>query len=187
MCIYVGMKGKYMDIAVKAVEFIDGNMLYYTYPQSMKFAMDSLIWMLAGIKMLSYRGWKEWDHGEGETGVRMYQFSVLWKDEIVADVSVAESEDGFKSLNYIRRYTDDVGKQPFGGTRLDLERVYEFLESRWFERGRPDVPQQLQYLGLSEYNPWEIVKKTHGVMFEDFIWVRFEGENLIWRDVKIRG
>ena len=39
---------------------------------------------------------------------------------------------------------------------------------------------------VSEYNPWEIVKKTHGVMFEDFIWVRFEGEALVWEDVKIR-
>lgn len=116
----------------------------------------------------------------------MYNFSVLWKNEVVAEVSVAEEPDGFKTLNYIRRYTDDVGKQPFGGSRLDLKRVYEFLENRWFERGRPDVLWQLEGLGLSEYNPWEIVKKTHGVMFEDFIWIRFEGEELTWEDVKIR-
>lgn len=116
----------------------------------------------------------------------MYNFSVLWKNEVVADVSITEEPDGFKTLNFIRRYTDDVGKQPFGGTRLDLPRVYEFLENRWFERGRPDVPWQLEGLGLTEYNPWEIVKKTHGVMFEDFIWVRFEGEKLVWEDVKIR-
>ena len=116
----------------------------------------------------------------------MYNFSVLWKNELVADVSISEDETGFKTLNYIRRYTEDVGKQPFGGIRLDLARVYEFLEGRWFERARPDVQEQLEYLGLSEYNPWEIVKKTHGVMFEDFIWVRFEGEALTWEDVKIR-
>ena len=116
----------------------------------------------------------------------MYNFSVLWKNEVVAEVSVTEDEKGFKTLNYIKRYTEDIAKQPFGGDRLDLPRVYEFLENRWFERARADVPEQLEYLGLTEYNPWEIVKKTHGVMFEDFIWIRFEGENITWEDVKIR-
>ncbi len=116
----------------------------------------------------------------------MYNFSVLWKNEVVADVSIAEAKDGLKTLRFIKRYSEDVGKQPFGGKRLNLERVYEFLENRWFESGRPDLAQQLEYLGLSEYNPWEIVKRTHGVMFEDFIWIRFEGETLVWEDVKIR-
>lgn len=116
----------------------------------------------------------------------MYNFSVLWKNEVTAEVSIKEDENGFKTLNYIKRYTDDIAKQPFGGTRINLARVYEFLEGRWFERDRPDVPEQLAYLGLTEYDPWEIVKKTHGVMFEDFIWVRFEGEKLTWDDVKIR-
>lgn len=116
----------------------------------------------------------------------LYNFSVLWKNEVVADVSIAEAEDGLKTLRFIKRYSEDVGKQPFGGKRLNLERVYEFLENRWFESGRPDLAQQLEYLGLSEYNPWEIVKRTHGVMFEDFIWIRFEGETLVWEDVKIR-
>ena len=79
----------------------------------------------------------------------MYNFSVLWKNEVVADVSVTEDEKGFKTLNYIKRYTEDIGKQPFGGDRLDLPRVYEFLENRWFEQARADVPEQLEYLGLT--------------------------------------
>jgi hypothetical protein len=110
----------------------------------------------------------------------------MWKDELVAEVSIEESHSGIKKLRYIKRYTDDVGKQPFGGVRQDIERVYQFLENRWFERSRPDISELLFHLGFEEYNPWEIVKKTHGVMFEDFIWVRFEGEKITWKDVKIR-
>ena len=74
----------------------------------------------------------------------MYNFSVLWKNEVTADVSIKEDASGFKTLNYIKRYTDDIAKQPFGGTRLDLARVYEFLEGRWFERERPDVLEALK-------------------------------------------
>jgi hypothetical protein len=46
----------------------------------------------------------------------------------------------------------------------------------------------LEDMGLSAYNPWEIVKITHGVMLEDFVWIRFDGEDLKWNDVKhVRG
>ena len=39
---------------------------------------------------------------------------------------------------------------------------------------------------LSEYNPYEIVKHTHGVSYNDFIWFRFLGEKLTSKDVLVR-
>ena len=39
---------------------------------------------------------------------------------------------------------------------------------------------------LSEYNPYEIVKHTHGVSYNDFIWFRFPGEKLTSKDVLVR-
>lgn len=39
---------------------------------------------------------------------------------------------------------------------------------------------------MENNNPWEWVRISHGVMFDDFLWIRFPGENLTWEDVKIR-
>ena len=46
------------------------------------------------------------------------------------------------------------------------------------EKERPDIMEILKNIGLSEYNPYEIVKHTHGVSYNDFIWFRFPGEKL---------
>ena len=32
----------------------------------------------------------------------------------------------------------------------------------------------------------EILKKTHGVSFDDFFWVKFNNENITWDEVRIR-
>jgi hypothetical protein len=48
------------------------------------------------------------------------------------------------------------------------------------------APEYLETLGLTAYDPWKIVEITHGVMWEDFLWIKFPGETLSWEDVKIR-
>lgn len=52
-----------------------------------------------------------------------------------------------------------------------------------------DMSRELLRLGgLSFYDPYQIVQKTHGVMVDDCYWIRFDGENLTWEDVKhLRG
>lgn len=109
-------------------------------------------------------------------------FYVMWKDEKTAEVEISEDRKDVR----ITKYSDDISKMPFGGDKLDLERVYNFIEGRYFERGRPDIMERLEDIGLTEYNPWEIIKKTHGVMWEDYLWVKFDGEELTWEDVKAR-
>lgn len=52
---------------------------------------------------------------------------------------------------------------------------------------RHQLEEYLKDLGLVEYNPYEIVKITHGVMWEDFIWFKFPNENITCEDIKIRG
>ncbi len=68
-------------------------------------------------------------------------------------------------------------------TRYQLNRI---LELRCFEKGRADIPQILDRLGLNEYNPQELIRKTHGVSHNDYIWFRFPGEKLTAKDVLVR-
>ena len=112
----------------------------------------------------------------------IYNFSVLFKDEVVADVHM----DTDKNESSIKRYQLSP-KQPFMCDRQDIPYIFMFLESRCFDNGRPDLPDILEAHGMTENNPYEWNRKTHGVMYNNFWWLRFPGEHLQWDDVKVRG
>ncbi len=70
-----------------------------------------------------------------------------------------------------------------GRTRYQLGRI---LELRCWDKQRSDITEILAHLGLKEYNPYEIVRKTHGVSYNDYIWFRFPGEKRTSKDVLVR-
>ncbi len=109
-------------------------------------------------------------------------FTVMYMNEPVAVVELSEDK---KKVD-IQKLVPDSIKQPFSGSKLDLERVYNFLKGRCYEDGRSDLKEILNQAGLTYNNPWEWVKITHGVTYEDLFWVRFLGESLTWEDVKVR-
>ncbi|MCD8014525.1 MAG: hypothetical protein LUG99_15385 [Lachnospiraceae bacterium] len=110
-----------------------------------------------------------------------FAFTVMNKNKKIADVSIVNNE-----VN-VKKYSMQADEQPFYGGPMDLERIYRFLESRCMDRNRDCLEEYLNWLGLDEYNPYDIVKKTHGVMWEDFFWLKFPGETITWKDVRIRG
>jgi len=107
----------------------------------------------------------------------------MYRDEIASIVDVPEYGNDIK----VEKVIDRAPIQPFYGGRVDRERIYQFFQRRCFEESRSDREEILEALGLDEYNPYEIVRKTHGATYDDFLRVRFEGEeHLRWKDVKIR-
>lgn len=109
-----------------------------------------------------------------------FSFEVYWKDEITARVCVR------KKKVLVTRFTDNPGKQLFAAKEMTRYQLGKIFEMRCWEKERPDINDILRHLGLSEYNPYEIVKKTHGVSYNDFIWFRFPGEELTSKDVLVR-
>lgn len=112
--------------------------------------------------------------------VEDYSFEVLWEDEITAKVVV----EGAKVK--VTRYIEHPVKQLFASDVMTRYQLNQILELRCWERGRPDIYEILERLGLKGYNPYEIVKRTHGVSWNDYIWFRFPGENLTSKDVLVR-
>ncbi len=86
----------------------------------------------------------------------------------------------------VSRFSDNPGRQLFAEKKMTRYQLGKILELRCFEKGRPDIDEILKHLGLKEYNPYEIVRKTHGVSHNDFIWFRFPGENITSKDVLVR-
>lgn len=109
-----------------------------------------------------------------------YSFEVYWKNEITARVYVHRSEA------IISRFVEHPVKQLFAKNRMTRDQINRVLELRCWDRGRPDLPELLQSIGLTEFNPQEIVRRTHGVTWNDFIWFRFPGENITCKDVLLR-
>jgi len=109
-------------------------------------------------------------------------FDYMNKDVVCSHVEVDLTTKEIKCEDF----TDIKPHLVFAKRPHTIENLNFFFESRCFPRGRKDEKDLLQYLGLMQYNPLDIVRKTHGAMYKDFCWIRFEGETLQWKDVNVR-
>lgn len=109
-----------------------------------------------------------------------YSFEVMWKDELSARVSVKGNRV------HVSRYIIHPVKQIFCSDSITRDQLNEILKLRCFEEDRSDTPEKLKHLGLTGYRPLDIVRKTHGVSYNDYLWIRFPGEMLCAKDVLVR-
>ena len=72
-------------------------------------------------------------------------------------------------------HTKNIVKTAFGENGIpnwdDFER---FLEERCMPKSRAGIREYLETIGVDEYNPIEIIKKTKGRMAEDKQWLELE-------------
>ena len=105
-------------------------------------------------------------------------FDYMRRDDVMAHVTV--SFDGISVINY----TDSILNRPFGSNIKPTIRDVECLfEERCFPQGRGDMRDMILHLPTG-YDTLAILEETHGVLVDDYFWIRFEGEKLTWDDVK---
>ncbi len=115
-------------------------------------------------------------------------YHIMYMDTPVADVIM----DGNGLVSRIVKYVPDSPMQPIWGDTGNMSksaltnRFYVFLKSRCYEDSRADLPEILRQAGLESNNPYEWVRVSHGVTWEDFFWVKINEENLQWSDVRVR-
>ena len=114
----------------------------------------------------------------------MLRFKYMERNQVTADVEV---DYAAKKVKYTP-YTENVYALPFGVRKNPtITDVTRFFESRCFPKERRNCKQLLEDLGLEEYIPLDIVRKTHGRQLEDYCWIKFEGEELDYeKDIKLR-
>jgi hypothetical protein len=108
------------------------------------------------------------------------EFSVMWENEKTADVYADNSTVS------IKRYVIHPVKQIFCKDSMTRYELGQILRTRCWDEHRDGLPRLLAALGVSEYNPYDICRKTHGVMYQDKIWFRYKGEDLTYEDVAIK-
>jgi len=99
-----------------------------------------------------------------------YSFSVFYNTELVSDVHVE------RTIVRVKRYTLNPGKQLFYADEFPRYKLGEILELRCWDKNRADIADCLKKIGLNQYNPYDICRRTHGITFADRIWFRYEGE-----------
>ena len=72
-------------------------------------------------------------------------------------------------------YTDNIVKTAFGNNDCpDWNDFINFLEERCLPKSRAGIREYLETIGVAEYDPIEIIKKTAGRMAEDDQWIEME-------------
>lgn len=114
------------------------------------------------------------------------KFDVMLFDDVIASVDLIPENGG---TPYVRNYISGFNKQfsPNMEGHITREEIERWLKWRTFPESRANAKELLKALGIEAYNRWAIVRKTHGVMADDEIWLRFKGEeHLRHRDVCLR-
>lgn len=109
-----------------------------------------------------------------------FSFSMMFKDQETARVKVSGNQVDVTILNPNPLLNYMTAMPP------DRLHLLERLELRCFPRNRVSAKKILEHMGLEDYNVLEILKRTHGAKADDFIWVKFEGEDLTFADVSRR-
>lgn len=107
------------------------------------------------------------------------KFDVYNKDKKVARVEVVDG-----NLIKNEAYTTDIWEY-FWIKIKDAYNMLNAISSRVFDKNRPDRDEILAHYGLSEYNVFNIIKHTHGIMLSDYIWFKFDDDpkGLCWEDL----
>lgn len=106
------------------------------------------------------------------------KFDYMDEDKINSSVTVY-SDKTIECTDYVK----ENFKKVFGKRPLTMENLYKFFERRCFSRDNYGVKGTLKILGLTQYNPFDIVKITRGHMVQDHNWIRFDNEQLTWKDI----
>lgn len=106
-----------------------------------------------------------------ELGHDMRKITYYNRKAVCSIIFADFSDKTLKSENY----TDNIVKTAFGNNHLPTWTDFEnFLAERCIPKERSGIREYLETIGVDEYNPIEIIKRTEGRMAEDEQWLKVE-------------
>lgn len=106
---------------------------------------------------------------------------VFWSDDLVSEINI------LNNCISIKRYVESPIQQIFSKSKITPDEFISVLSTRCLERDNGDVSRLLDAIHLKEYDIPSIIRKTHGVSYNDPLWFQFEGEEqLAAKDVLIK-
>ncbi len=113
----------------------------------------------------------EFSEKKKSLGHKLVKFE-LYDGEILCTKIIADFTDETLS---VENTTENIVKTAFGKNEAPTwEDFQNFLEERCVPRSRSGIREYLETIGVEEYNPLEIIKRTSGRMAEDNQWIKLE-------------
>ncbi|GHU45529.1 hypothetical protein FACS1894120_0490 [Clostridia bacterium] len=108
------------------------------------------------------------------------EFELYNENTLLAVYSVGEDDSVDYSFN-----TNTNKRIPTATTRpLDMQDIYFLLASRVIPNKTPLTELELERFDVFEYNPYDIVRKTHAMLRGDSYWIKFKDEELTYRTAR---
>lgn len=124
-----------------------------------------------GIYITAEKSIEEFVSQKKAMGHNLKKLSFYDDKELCSTIFANFTDKTLKAKNY----TDDIVKTAFGNNMLPTwEDFMNFLEERCIPKERSGIREYLEAIGVAEYNPIEIIKKTKGKMAEDNQWIEIE-------------
>ena len=124
-----------------------------------------------GIYITAEKTIEEFVSQKKTMGHQLKKFSFFDDNELCSLICADFTDETLK----VQNYTDDIVKTAFGNNKLPTwEDFMNFLEERCIPKERSGIREYLEAIGVAEYNPLEIIKKTKGKMAEDKQWIEIE-------------
>ena len=106
-----------------------------------------------------------------EQGHALLKLSYFDDDTLCSTIVADTTERRICVENHVGR----IIKTAFGNNLLPTwEDFQKFLEERCIPQARAGLREYLETIGVEEYDPIEIIKKTEGRMAEDRQWIKIE-------------
>lgn len=108
---------------------------------------------------------------KSKAGHRLLQFFYYDGDILYSLIAADYTDQTLCAENDV----SDVIKTAFGNNEIPTwDDFQNFLEERCIPRARAGLREYLEAIGLDEYDPLEIIKKTSGRMAEDNQWIKIK-------------
>lgn len=114
---------------------------------------------------------EEFINAKKEQGHALLRLSYFDGDALCSTIIADKTERRICVENHV----DHIIKTAFGNNLLPTwDDFQKFLEERCIPRARAGLREYLEAIGVEEYDPIEIIKKTEGRMAEDGQWIKIE-------------
>ena len=121
------------------------------------------------ITILPHLSASEFFEQKTKLGNEIKIFEYYDKEKLCTKIYADFTDKTVKAENF----TQAILKTAFGNSSEPSWEDFEnFLKERCISKNREGLREYLEAIGLYEYNPFEIIKKTEGRMAEDEQWIK---------------
>lgn len=110
------------------------------------------------------------------------EFDYMFENDILSHVR--RNVDGSYE---VQDFTEVSFLKPFRGKPqgdITDEDLMKFFKRRCLPETRANLREALESIGLVGYDPFNIVRKTYGLIYGDCMWIRFGGVKKTYEEVK---